>query len=90
VVVRLVWGRRWFLGEAESEVIDGDDPVPGSEASDEVPIEERPRRGAVDKHDWCARSLVDVVHPAVDGIEVAAGERVQRPIQPAGGLRRDV
>ena len=75
-VVGVVLDPGRLVRATEAEVVGRDDACDSGERRDQLPVEERPRRLAVEEEDRFARALVDVVHSQSVLLEVARLECV--------------
>lgn len=71
--------RRTF-GQSETQVVDGDTPVPVAQVLHDVAVEETPRRSAMTEQDRWSGPLVDVMNSANGRVEPARLERIQIPV----------
>ena len=90
-VERVPLGVRRLVRPAEAEVVGRDHPRHRSEWRNQLPVEVRPRRLAVQEQGRVAGALVDVVHAEPVLLHVARRELVTRePLEPLVGRAVDV
>ena len=88
-VVGVVVDLRGLVRATEAEVVRRDDARHRSERRDQLPIEERPGRLAVQEQDGVARAFLDVVHPQPVLLDVPAARTSSpgRPSKRSSGVR---
>ncbi len=75
-VVRVVLDAGWLVGAAEAEVVGRDHAADLRERRDQLPVQERPGRLAMEQENGRALAFRDEVHPEPVLLEVARREVV--------------